>query len=125
MKIKLILTAFAFAIATFSFSQSDKAVSMEDQVKQQATELTEQMTTYLDLSESQAQRMMGLNMNMFKSKAAMESMNLSDTEKAEKIKAYEERNNATVKQVLSEEQYEKFRAKYSDVKMNKVEKTKK
>jgi hypothetical protein len=125
MKIKLILTAFAFAIASFSFAQTDKAVSMEEQVKQQATELTEQMTTYLDLSESQAQRMMGLNMSMFKSKAAMESMNLSDAEKAEKIKAYEQRNNETVKQVLSEEQYAKFQAKYSDVKMKKAEKSKK
>jgi hypothetical protein len=125
MKIKLILTAIAIAIASFSFAQTDQAVSVEDQVKQQATELTEQMTSYLDLSESQAQRMMGLNMSMFKSKAAMESMNLTDAEKAEKIKAYEERNNETVKQVLSEEQYEKFKAKYIDVKKNKVEKSKK
>ncbi|MCZ4408826.1 hypothetical protein O3Q51_08410 [Cryomorphaceae bacterium 1068] len=125
MKIKLILTAFAFAIASFSFAQTDKAVSMEDKVKQQATELTEQMTTYLDLNESQAQRMLGMNMSMFKSKAAMESMDLSDAEKAEKIKAYEERNNETVKQVLTEEQYEKFKAKYTQTKMNKAEKSKK
>jgi hypothetical protein len=125
MKIKLILTAFAFAIASFSFAQTDQAVSVDNQIKQKATELTEQMTSYLDLSESQEQRMLGLNMSMLKSKAQMESMNLTDAEMAEKVKAYEDRNNETVKQVLSEEQYAKFKGKYIDVKMNKVEKAKK
>jgi len=124
MKIKLILTALAFTVASFSFAQSDKAMSTE-QIKQQAMELTEQMTADLDLTETQVERMKGLNMSMMKKKAELQNMDLTNEQMTEKMKEYEERNNATVKQVLSEEQYDKFREKYADVKMTKKEKSKK
>lgn len=125
MKIKLILTAFAFAVASFTFAQTDKAMSSEDQLKQQAMELTENMTSYLDLNDNQIERMKGLNMMFMKKKEELKAMKMSDSEMAEKVKAFEERHNATVKQILSEEQYKKFQAKYSEVKMEKMEKSKK
>jgi len=124
MKIKLLLTALAFAVASFSFAQSDKAVS-SDEIKQEALELTEEMASYLDLSETQIERMKGLNMSTMKKKAELKSMDLSDSEMAKKLEAYEERHKSTVKQVLSEEQYAKFEEKYSDVKVMKKEKAKK
>lgn len=123
MKIKLILTAFAFAIASFSFAQTDQAMSADDQIKQQATELTEKMTSYLELDENQVKRMEGMNLSLMKKKAELESMDLPESEMAEKFMAFEEKHNATIQQVLSEEQYKKFQAEYSDVKKMKKEKS--
>ncbi len=125
MKIKLILTAFAFAIASFSFAQTDQAMSADDQIKKQSTQLTEQMTSFLDLDENQVKRMEGLNLSLMKKKAELKGMDLSESEMAEKVSAFEARHNATIQQVLSEEQYKKFQAKYADVKMTKKDKVKK
>lgn len=125
MKIKLILTAFAFAIASFSFAQTDKAAATSDDLKAQAMELTEEMTPYLELDDNQVERMKGLNMSLMKNKEDLKAMKLSDSEMAEKISAFEERYNSTVKQVLNEEQYKKFETKYSEVKVMKKEKAKK
>jgi hypothetical protein len=125
MKIKLILTAFAFAIASFSFAQTDQAMSADDQIKQQATELTEEMTSYLELDENQVKRMEGLNLSLMKKKAELKGMDLPENEMAEKVSAFEARHNSTVKQVLSEEQYKKFQTKYASVKMTKKDEVKK
>lgn len=124
MKIKPILTALAFAVASISFAQSDQAVSSED-LKKEALELTEQMTAVLDLNEAQVERMKGLNMSIMKKKAELKGMDLSDAEMTKKIAAYEERHQSTVKQVLNDEQYKKFEEKYGDVKVMKKEKAKK
>jgi len=115
MKIKGILTVFAFAIASISFAQSNKAMSVDNQIKKDATELTEEMTAYLDLSETQVQRMKSLNMMLMKRKVELNGMDLSDAERAEKLEEIENRNNNTIKQVLSEEQFAKFQKKYSEV----------
>jgi hypothetical protein len=125
MKIRLFLTAIALSAATFSFAQTDNTVNKSDQVRTEAMELTEEMTTYLDLNEAQVERMKGLNMGLMKKKAELQSMELTDAEKANKINEFEERHNATVKQVLSDEQYEKFKKKYGEIKMDKMEKSKK
>jgi len=124
MKIKLFLTAIALTAASFTFAQSDMTVDKSEKIKQDAMELTEDMTTFLDLSETQVERMKGLNMNLMKQKAALQSMELTKAEKAKKIKEFEERHKATVKQVLSEEQYAKFKKKYSEIKKDKMEKQK-
>jgi len=125
MKIKLILTVFAFAIASFSFGQSDKAQSANKDLKAQALKLTEQMTSYLELDENQVERMKGLNMSLMKRKEDLKEMNVSEDEMAEKMAAFEERHNATVKQVLNEEQYKKFEAKYGNMEEMKKQKAKK
>jgi len=125
MKIKLILTVFAFAIASFSFGQSDKAQSANKDLKAQALKLTEQMTSYLELDDNQVERMKGLNMSLMKRKEDLKEMNVSEDEMAEKMAAFEERHNATVKQVLNEEQYKKFEAKYGNMEEMKKQKAKK
>jgi len=124
MKIKLFLAAIAISFSTISFGQSKTAMSA-DELKQKAMDLTEEMTTYLNLSETQVERVKGLNYSLLKKKdefMAQEGMSAED--RATKLKAFEERHTATVKQVLDEEQFKKFQAKYADKKMMKVEKVK-
>lgn len=124
MKIKSILTVFAIAIATLSFSQTKEAMPSDEVLKQEATQLTEDMTSYLNLTDAQVKRMESLNYTAVQKRAELKSMGLTDQEMNEKINAFEERQKSTVKQVLDDAQFEKFEAKYSSTKGTKKEKSK-
>ncbi|MEM9050478.1 MAG: hypothetical protein AAGC47_00365 [Bacteroidota bacterium] len=123
MKIRLFLSAIALCVATISFGQSE--MSSDTELKQKAMDLTEEMTTYLDLSDTQVERFKVLNYSFMKKKEEFVAADMSDKDRAAKIKAYEERHTATVKQILDQEQFEKFQSKYSEVKMEKANQVKK
>lgn len=100
-------------------------MSSDTELKQKAMDLTEEMTTYLDLSDTQVERFKVLNYSFMKKKEEFVAADMSDKDRAAKIKAYEERHTATVKQILDQEQFEKFQSKYSEVKMEKANQVKK
>ena len=117
MKFRLFLSAIAISLASFSFGQDDMN-SSDAELEQKAMELTEEMPTYLELSDTQVERFKVLNLNFMKKKEALMAAEMSDEVRMEKVAKFEERHIATLKQILNEEQFEKFNSKYSSKKQS-------
>lgn len=124
MKIRLLLFAIAVSVSSISFGQTRTSDSDND-LKEKAMELTEEMTSYLNLSDSQVERLKVLNYSFMQKKEEFVKANISPEDRAAKVKAFEERHTATIKQILDNEQFEKFQTKYSNMKLEKVNQVKK
>lgn len=112
MKIRLLLSASALFFASIVFGQTENVALTAEDIQQQAMEMTEEMTSYLDLSETQVERVKGMNMGYLKQKAALYQSNVTAADIEEKMKAIDKRQMDIAKQVLDEEQFSKFQAKY-------------
>jgi len=117
MKFRLLLSASALFFASIVFGQTDNVAVTAEEIQQQAMEMTEEMTSYLDLSETQVERFKGMNMGYLKQKAALYTSNVTAEEIEEKMKAIDKRQMDIAKQVLSEEQFTRYQATYGPHKM--------
>jgi tRNA U34 5-carboxymethylaminomethyl modifying enzyme MnmG/GidA len=112
MKVKVLLAALALVFSAVSFGQDAKKMPSDEQLKAQAMELTEKMTEYLDLNETQVERMKGLNMSLVKKKAEFMAMDASMDEKKEKFENFKKNHVDKLREVLTEDQFEKFKEKF-------------
>lgn len=112
MRIKMALSALALV---FVFALNGQDTKMSSDISDKAAKVTEQMATDLNLTDIQVERVKGLNMSLFKNKDEIVNSGMPVDQQQEKFNYFVERHEQTLKQVLSEEQYEKFKSKYSDM----------
>ncbi len=99
----------------FVFALNGQDTKMSSDISDKAAKVTEQMATDLNLTDIQVERVKGLNMSLFKNKDEIVNSGMPVDQQQEKFNYFVERHEQTLKQVLSEEQYEKFKSKYSDM----------
>jgi hypothetical protein len=117
MKFRLLLSASALFFASIVFGQTDNVAVTAEDIQQQALEMTEEMTSYLDLSETQVERFRGMNMMYLKQKAALYMSNVTAEDLEEKMKSIDKNQMDIAEQVLSEEQFTLYQSKYGPHKM--------
>lgn len=114
MKFKLLLASLALVFSAVTFGQDATKMRSEEDLKAEAMKLTENMTKYLELDENQTARMKGLNMTFVQKKAEFAAMDAPGEEKMKMFEDFKTKHVGTIKQVLTEEQFEKFLGKYQE-----------
>lgn len=102
MKIKkfiaLLIVGFTFNAVVFAQNETKENLSMEERVERQV----ERMEKSLDLSQEQRQKLYDIQLNTMKERAVL--MEKRKTERIEQEKLQKQK----MKEILSEEQFEKY-----------------